>query len=225
MPFIHFRIHLLDIWYEVRDFLIKNGNHILSIIEKDAERPHIHSVFQFDKTKSTFGQRLKKKFPTLDGNKDFSISQVGDTPDDLQNILKYICKGEEEQLPNVVFHLPKEHYDVMKLHNDYWLTNAELKMSNVKVQSDNTQKQKKISFTEESILQLRKERTNNEAWDMSPNSFATVFAVVINKLGEKAKVFDRSILRRLVFGVLNVLCPQESSSYHYNKSFSQDDFY
>jgi len=240
MPYIHFRTHRLDLWEAMGTFLLQNGSNILSIKEIDAERPHIHTVLLFDKTKSTFWQRLKKKFPDLDGNKDFSISEVKDTPQDLQNILQYICKGETiesvvveanntssaitTKLPDVILHHPKEHYDIMKLCNDYWIKNAELKASNIKVQVDKTQKEKKMSFTEECILQLRKQSPKYK-WSMSPNDMKSVFQVVIMKLGEKSKVFDRSIIRRLVFGVLNVLCPSESSDYHFSKSFSSEDFY
>lgn len=231
MPYIHFRTHRLDLWESIGKFLLQNGTNILSIKEIDAERPHIHTVLLFEKTKSTFWQRLKKKFPELAGNKDFSISEVKDTPQDLQNILQYICKGEQEKteenpygLPDVVLNHPQDHYDIMKLCNDYWIKNADLKSKNEKDPVEKTLKEKKVSFTDECIRSLRKEYPKRQ-WDMNESAISTVFNVVITKLGEKSKVFDRSILRRLVFGILNVLAPSKSAEYHFKKSFDNQDFY
>lgn len=229
MPFLHFRIHRLDIWEPIRDFLIREGTHILSVYESDAGRPHIHSVFQFPKTKSTFGQRLKKKFPNLEGNKDFSISEVKDTPEDLQNILQYICKADSKtDTPDVRFVSPNFNEDnkaeIFRLHNEYWRVNSELKESNVQEVTTKQKAPRAKTFTELVLLEVKRECPNHK-WDMNEISMSLVFDVVMKKLGEKVKTFDRQVLRKIVFGVLNVLCPSQSRNYHFKKSFGHEDFY
>ena len=91
------------------------------IVREDGNRPHIHCVItEFPKTKSTFCQQLKKRFPVVVGNKSFSC----ETKDDMEAQLRYLSKGNSlEEQPEVLYN---DNIDVESYHSQYWEINNSL---------------------------------------------------------------------------------------------------
>jgi len=86
---------------EYSQFLSSYKEPFILVVEPEddeVKRTHTHAVLQTDITINTFRKQLKKKFPLINGNKDFSIVIVKNQDE----MLRYVCKGQKDQLPLVV---------------------------------------------------------------------------------------------------------------------------
>lgn len=119
---------------------------MLSVLENDANRPHIHCVItQFNQTKSTFVQQFLKEFPKLNGNGSYSCVKK----DDYDAQLRYCCKGVSKETKPVILVCHKD-VDWQDCHNRYWQQFDKLKAEGNmgSHQKDTPVKQKSKTWTE-----------------------------------------------------------------------------
>lgn len=125
------RVHLLDegAMDRVKAFVMKTSpDEHLMVREDDASREHVHILMWTAVARSTLTTRLTAA-AGAGGNGAFSVKSLGETPDDLLNVKKYLCKGVAlGVLPDVVM-TTYESDKIQLWHEMYWKTNDEMKKS------------------------------------------------------------------------------------------------
>lgn len=174
---------------------------IMVIEEADDEvnRTHTHSLIQTPITINTFRKQLKKKFPDINGNKDFSITQVKDP----YAMLRYVAKGKTSKAPNVLF----SNFDselVAQAHLDYWKENVELKKSH---KQSSTPKQQ--TWTDLCWLDVQKQVTPFE-YPVERQHIEQITKVVLQHLGSTARKLSQKIISDMVWGFANALIIRSS---------------
>lgn len=179
---------------------------VFEISTQGVEHYHLH--FMYMKTMSTFRQQMLDAYPNLKGNGQYSLSQ---TKDEAAHD-NYVCKGENnETLPVVRYKSSLKYTDayIEQSHKAFWIKNAELPKL----------RQKKHSETFMEYVLLQDEITSiNTTYDIRIIR-KSIYYTVMKCLGQKAKVLDESIVRRIVNGVMNVIMPYKFSEWMYERTF------
>lgn len=195
----HIRISSDD--EKFRIFIVENFRHYFTVQEDADEevcRTHIHAHAEEPLfAEQTIRNRLSQ---LTEGNKNkmFSFKKVKKGRDD--NV-QYLCKGKTEFLfPNVVLNNLFNEEEITRYHQVYWLIKNKVKDKVVK-----------LSFLEECIATAGLEpwRTKFESPEtyITPYMKRSMFSLVTQMLGEKRKILDSMIIRRLCNGVFNVILP------------------
>jgi hypothetical protein len=209
MNLIHFRIT-----HKTEDDLPRISQFIMSLsspfimVREEATRPHCHCVIQLVIKPEQFRRKFKVKFPEYEGNKDFIIQ----TKDDLEAQYRYVCKGKsKEEMPHVISKLKVEVGKIEEYHNAYWEQNDKLKKS--------CKKKSSVSFTQECYNELF---LLNRKWSSGETDRKIIYDFVMKRMGshEKVKCLDVNIVRRIVLGVHNALCPCVFAEEFYFQCFS-----
>lgn len=192
------------------------------------EKKHIHCLFEHDEKKlSTFRQQFLKKFDCYKGNKSYSIEQI---KKELDNNVRYLCKGEKKGDHNVLWskYTDKE---IIEFHNKYWEQNESQNYS---------KKDKKIS-TETWSQKVLKEFKNDypgiclKIWsyhcEYKPNDYERecydecrleLFEFLMSRLGKSAKILDDTIIHKLYTGIMNSIIQEDvNASKMFNKKYFQ----
>jgi len=146
-------------------------------------------------------QTIRNKLSELtegNRNKMFSFKKVKKGRDDN---LQYLCKGKSEtDLPNVLLNNMISEEEVRRYHSVYW-----------EIRNKKKPKLVKLSFLEECIDLARTEpwesKFKNDENYITPYQKRQMFQLVTGMLGEKKKILDSMIIRRLCNGVFNVILP------------------
>lgn len=174
---------------------------------------HIHVLVETDMVKKSFSQFMKNKYPELNkGN--WSVKNEPQKGDALEKAKCYLSKGEKPTsvedreswdadrgpLWKVEKHLPTVFMntlgvEVEKYYDKYWETFSEKEALNVPVVVIPT-------FVQRVYMDLEAQQHN---WDMDDENQEKVLRYVLKCLGEKGKSFDDTIIRRLLYGIWNLL--------------------
>ena len=172
---------------------------------------HYHLHFMYMQTMSAFRQAMQKRFKELQkaGNGTYSLAVTTDEPAHDS----YICKGENNvTLPVIKYRSSLKYTDeyVKQSHDAYWIKNAELRKVNPK--------RNKAETFMEYVLKQEEITTINTTIDMRLIR-KTIYLCVMKCLGQKAKVLDECIVRRMVNCVMNVIIPHRFSEWMYERCF------
>jgi len=179
-------------------FLCGIGVVYLSVYEvgDETEKPHMHCVVDV-KNIETPRKKFLEKFPQYKGNRGLYSWTV--CRDDLDTNLRYLCKGQKKNLPCVI-HNPKK-IDIEYFWVEYWKINNEIKAP---------KEQKKIktkTFMEEMVEKFKKSQTRD--YEYCVVDMQCIQAFVMKELGDRSKILDEFILKRMILGVLNAVTPRD----------------
>lgn len=189
---------------------------------------HIHVLIMLDGKIQAFRKRLLRSVPGLKGRGNYSIiPNVEDTPvlPGVQEIWKtYLCKGERVSVyPIVLYNTMLTQENIIERHYKYWELYGPKKQERdalefvdiVGSSSDDVvaidipnKKRRQRTFVEKVADELS---DNNEGkhWSMCAEDRRIVFRTVMRNLGRLGKVLDSTIVKRICYGVHNVLSPDE----------------
>lgn len=195
----HIRISSDD--EKFRKFITESFKHYFTVQEDaddEVNRTHIHAHAEEPLfAEQTIRNRLSE---LTEGNKNkmFSFKKVKKGRDD--NV-QYLCKGKsEEQMPNVVLNNMFNDEEITRYHQVYWLIKTKKKDKVVK-----------LTFLEECIEMAGSEpwrtKFKSEESYITPYMKRSMFELVTQMLGNKRKILDVMIIRRLCNGVFNVILP------------------
>lgn len=186
---------------------------------KRNEKPHIHVFIWMDGKIQAFRKRLKKALPFLDRGNYSIIPNVDNQPviPNVQEIWKtYACKGEKRgSMPNVLYNTMLTQENIIERHHKYW----DLKEKEVVVESEvvndivvpmvmNPKRVKKPSIVDQVADHLM-DNAPEKRWTMSRDDRRIVFDEVMRRLGRLGKTLDATIVRRMCYGVHNIISHQE----------------
>lgn len=184
--------------HNITNFLMNMTNIEKLIIGKelDANRPHIHCYIDYKLTMSTFRQRLKKEFPQMDGNKDYSLKQV----DNPASLMSYICKEGDVKY--------KGFSDEEKSQILPWVTKEEYKKN----------EQKKVNGNcNQFIVEELQKKYPGRKWLYVPEDMSIIVSCIQRVYGAGFKQISSVKVRDNALGILNSL---NVGSLH-NKLFSE----
>lgn len=221
---LHLRVHT-NVLPDVSEFVtFLQSKTILVLVVKEVgskeKKEHLHIVLKPKKTVSTFRQQLLKQYPSIKGNGSYSLEQVKD----YQKMIRYCCKGDDGQKPNVIFN---SDINIEEEHKQFWLKNAELKTEangvNMGCQNDPpiVKKVKTLTWTEKVAQEIKNEfesecmviqnfqllykPTEKETLDYN-ESRRMIFRYVLKRFGPK-KIND-NIIRDAYNGFINDIIHQ-----------------
>lgn len=90
------------------------------------ENPHVHAIYETDKTLNACRVSFKRKFDDKVGNGSYSLKECDD---DIDAYMRYMCKGNsKDDLPDVKIRQGLEYTDdkIKEWHDKYWVNNASL---------------------------------------------------------------------------------------------------
>lgn len=194
MVLLHLRVHYIESAggqvvsddVTVTTWLLENKGISKMIIgkEKDASRPHIHCYIEFDKTMSTFRQQFKKQFPSMDGNKDYSLAQV----ENPGSLMSYICKEGDVKF--------KGFTDEEKSQILPWVTKEEFKKN----------EQKKVNGNcNQFIVEELKKKYPSRKWHYTPEDMSIIVSHIQRVYGAGFKQISSVKVRDNALGILNSL--------------------
>lgn len=164
-------------------------------VREQGEREHIHCVLECSKTLSTFRQYFILNFPLLLGNGSYSMAPV----DKQDSMFKYLLKGTQEQMPDILYQGEYTDEQVKILHDEWWATSSKLSPKGKEI---------KITFLEECVIQVRK-KYPARLFSYNGTDLSDIGAVLLRQLGKAYKILDVQIYRRMVLGILNSLNPSD----------------
>jgi len=182
---------------------------VFEISKEGVEHYHLH--FMYMKTMSAFRQAMQKQFTELQkvGNGTYSMAATTDEPAHDA----YVCKGADKNtLPVIKYNSSLKYTQeyVKQSHEAFWLKNAEIRQVS-------TKRTKSETFLEY-VLKQEAITSLDVTQDMS-RLRKHIFLCVMKCLGQKAKILDECIVRRMVNGVLNVIIPHRFSEWMYERCF------
>lgn len=185
---------------------------------KRNEKPHIHVFIWMDGKIQAFRKRLKKALPFLDRGNYSIIPNVDDQPviPNVQEMWKtYACKGEKRgSMPNVLYNTMLTQENIVERHYKYW----DLKDSQVVSEPDNREivvpmvlapKRVKKPSVVDQVADHLMDNNPEKKWTMSYDDRKIVFNEVMRRLGRLGKTLDATIVRRMCYGVHNIISHQE----------------
>jgi len=209
MVLLHFRLtdDSLQNLEEVTTWLRSVSKVYLCVLESGSVtgKQHTHCVHDFPKTKSTFGQNFLKKFPKYKGNQSYSCETL---KKELENNIRYLCKGTKDSLPQVLFSCYNEE-EIKLFHEQYWSENKKV----VK------EKNKTISWSQQLTLDIKEEIPQSVNFKYDALSIQILTRRVLKQLGATSKKLNHMIVRDLVLGQLNALNEYSLQEDIYMKAF------
>lgn len=223
---ITFAVHLSDILEyfddEAYDILVTEE------VGTKEQNPHIHFVVVYEKTLSTFRQRLVKQFPFLkEGNKYYSIKEI--PKEELDPAIRYICKGLGPlQYPQVWRNTMN--IDTVDAHKRYWEI-----FEKTKTEKANKANKTVIEFVTMDSIGLSTPKKKIVPWltkivqelavdgeleklTYVKDVMSYVYKYMLKRLGDDVKQADGSIIRKLVIGAVNSLRPLLLEDYLWEES-------
>jgi len=119
--FFHFRCHTdkLDLG-DLVEFL-KQQTDVLCIVREFGTREHIHSTLLLKTAKTTFIDRLKRKFPMINGNGAYSMKPVKN----FDSNIRYNYKGTASDYPDILYTKHTEQ-EWKNFYKEWWETKQEI---------------------------------------------------------------------------------------------------
>jgi len=220
---IHLRIHGPADQLPVYAEWVRRNTTTCLIVQEAGERDHIHSLIETRKKIEQFRKDMKRQFPSLEGNKDYSMknvkSQIG--------IEDYLCKGEDlGQLP-IVLQQSVSWTDekILHHHQSYWERHSTETRANqaAKRGSDSVItghlgkiKVRTPTCVEKIASKIRNYYGEDEIAGWGYHNEITrkkILKLTLEYLRDLGKTLDIIVLKRIYFGVLHQLLPQQSDEY------------
>lgn len=180
---------------------------------------HIHVFIWSDSKIQALRKRIMNKVPFIKGRGNYSIIPNEDGQPVLpvvQDMWKtYACKGEKRGvMPVILFNTMLSEEEVLVRHNKYWDMQAERnRLQPVSTEQPTValvpmpeKKVRKRTVVEDVADILDDGETN---WTMSHDHRRKVFDAVMKRLGRLGKTLDAVVVRRMCYGVHNILSPSE----------------
>lgn len=218
----HLRLHThcLGDLSEFASFLRKyNTVYLMAKEIGEKQKEHLHIYVKPHTNKSTMIQQLKRQYPKIDGNKDYSCRKITETP---ENFVKYCCKGENKNTQPCIL-VNDGHFDIVENHKQFWLKNDELKSQGVNMgcQNDPPKKVKTLSWTEKVYLQIQTKYQNEisiiQAYAANPlkksdfeiaeetNARRVIFRHMMKCFGKTVKKLNGNIVTDTFCGFMNAI--------------------
>lgn len=175
---------------------------------------HIHVFIMLDGKVQAFRKRLLKAMPGLKGRGNYSIIPNVDGQPVLPQVHEiwktYACKGEKRgEMPNVLYNTMLTQENIIERHYKYWDMQKE-KEEPVQVAMEVPVERKERRKTVcEKVAETLDSRDPFKKWSMSSEDRRIVFKAVMRHLGHLGKVLDVNIVKRLCYGVHNLLSHDE----------------
>lgn len=225
--FQHFRVFTESIDLPVFVDFLKDETDLLVIVKEfgKGNREHIHATLILKTAKTTFIDRLKKKFPSICGNKSYSLSPVRD----FDKNLRYCYKGTASDYPDILYtqHTTDEWRSYYKR---YWDEFKAIRVGNTGCQNDTTllvleakSKSKSKPWLQKLCEELYEEHKpifgsiwyHNGCKDFEPintlkDNQDYLAGYLLKKLGASAKNIDDFIFERMYTGMYTYIlqkCP------------------
>lgn len=190
---------------------------------KRNEKPHIHVFIWVDGKIQALRKRIKKALPFLDRGNYSIIPNVDNQPvlPQVQEIWKtYACKGEKRgSMPNVLYNTMLTQENIIERHHKYWdLKETRTNENEFEEVPNGTnivvpmvippKRVKKPSIVDQVADHLM-DNNLEKNWTMSKEDRRIVFNEVMRRLGRLGKTLDATIVRRMCYGVHNIISHQE----------------
>jgi len=207
------RVHKNPKDNEYQTFCERQFDSYISCYETHSNRPHVHILVKIKVSRSVQISKLMKKMFNFQGNTDFSIKNVNPTINDLHEVSKYVCKGDNKKtLPVVVFKsLDWDENKISKLHEEYWKVQHVEEFTNEKVIIDLNQieipkvKIQRKTWTQKIIEELETDYEETD-WDWRNEKHKQfMLEYVLRKLGDTKKIFDEYQIKKFVYACFNSL--------------------
>jgi len=213
---MHIRIHKNPKNPEHKTFFERQFDSFISCYETHSNRPHVHILCKIKVTRSVKMKALLKKTFDFCGNTDFSVTNVAPTSEDIQEVSKYVCKGIDKKTPPVVVFRSADWSDALisQKHADYWAVQRiqreedKEQPASISINLNDFPVKEKIvrrTWTEKIVQELLDDYEHTD-WDWH-NQKQREFMVnfVLEKLGEKRKIFNEYKIKEFVFACFNAL--------------------
>jgi len=174
-------------------------------VREQGEREHIHCIIQCTKTLSTFRQHFIVVFPLLLGNGAYSMAPV-EKPESIE---KYLLKGKQNELPDIMYAGEYSSTQVKKLHDDYWSHESK---------PGEKGKPVKLTFMQEVCIEVRN-KYPNRLFSYDATDLTDISAILLKRMGKSAKILDVHIYRRMTLGILNSLNPSNLNTVLFSQAF------
>lgn len=171
----------------------RHGAFLLVLETVDGENPHVHYILDIDANIRVVRQSFTRAFPTLTGNKAYSLTQVMD----LAKYHRYICKGESAgEGPHVVGSHGVLYTDdwIGERHAEYWEENASLAAK---------RQRKAVSVVDAAVERCKAEHI---LWHQDHE----IAKVLIQLTAERGKGINLFAIRSQVNLLMMQLCPDDS---------------
>lgn len=216
---------------EVAKWIATTGKMVFIVKEISIrEGHHIHSLSQFARTPSTFRQQFIDKFEQYKGRDKRGIYSVKpeklaqEQPEDpygehdVDKALRYLCKGEKKgTLPIIFQNTLISEEKVREYHMAYWQINERLTTKETPQKEAIKKREKALTFVQEIAQKIL--QNNDKEWDYDHHTKTVVFNHVMTGLGVKGKTLDAIIVRRLCYGVMNIIAPAAMKQHMWSQVF------
>lgn len=203
----------------------------LAVMEKGKlnEGLHIHVFIWTDSKIQALRKRIMKRVPIIGGRGNYSIIPNVDNQPVLPNVhdmwKTYACKGDGPgKMPNVLFNTMLTEENIVERHNYYWSLHKHVEepiMTQEVVVPMPEKKVRKRTVVEEVVELLDDGET---IWTMSHDHRKRVFNAVMKRLGRLGKTLDAVVVKRMCFGVHNVLSHNECCADIWSQIYPNEDF-
>jgi len=235
MPYFHLRLDYRSAEDLERyiDFVRRfPGKDKLIVLEKKGtnDKPHLHSIFLHDRSKSAVLNQFAKKFECYIGTKQSKANEYQLKPlteAELYDAEKYLCKGEGAVMPpNIVLQTGKYSMEyTVSLHIAWWEMNAFLTKNKPKEQTgpmDNyivTHRVEKVvkpkkNFYNDVIDYLHIQYSNRE-WTLRDTPL--MFSAIMRLHGKHFRPYGPQQLENEMNVIMNILCHCD----HYNDMYDK----
>lgn len=121
--FLHLRITTYGIDISILVEFLKSELDVVMIVREHPflSNEHIHSTVKLRTSKSTFRDRLLKAFPSIQGNRSYSMKKVRKWDSNLH----YCYKGTASDYPDVLYTIHEWDY-IKTVYREYWAIQADV---------------------------------------------------------------------------------------------------
>ena len=220
---IHLRIHGLEDELPVYAEWVRKNTTTCLIVKETGERGHIHCLIETKKKLEQFRKNMKLQFPNLEGNKSYSMKDVRSD----KGIQDYLCKGEcLGEMPFVYEKSPSWTDEKIKQHHEsYWARHIQETLANTLAKTGNDSiipaKQGKLKIRTPTAVERIAQKVRNHYGEEEIASWGyhnqitrkKILSILLEYLRDLGKTLDIIVLKRIYFGVLHQLLPQQSDEH------------
>lgn len=183
---------------QYHEFIQHFGKPYILVVEQadeEVKRTHTHAWIQDEITIDAFRKQLKKRFPLINGNKDFSIVRVKN-PDEM---LRYVCKGVSDDHMPLVVGATITKLDINDYHKRYWEARKDFKASKGITKTKNQTQ----SWSDKMFEELKEHIPYIE--EISSHEIKQITAFTLKRLGRTGKKLGLKLISEMVLGFANGL--------------------
>lgn len=223
--FLHFRIHTDELELDdLMNFLNEQADIQFAVKEYGkSNREHIHACLSLKVAKQTFVDRMKKKFPVINGNGYYGISKLKKGYD---TNARYCYKGKPNDYPDIIQTIHTEQ-EWKNYYNAYWEEYKKLHptpVADIYVKQPKVKSKQFMQRVAEDVMEYHSlvhaiwQHYGYKSDELCPPDLDTMdkcynylAEYLYKRLGEAVKNIDDMIFERLYRGLLAsilVKCPE-----------------